>query len=194
MALNDEEEAALRGQLTAAHRELGDTQKALKDVNKESQGHRLNADRANDAANAAKAALDEARAKGITDAEALRIDLTAKATAAEEKAAKAKVDADHRTVGAELRAAGVMAGMRDPDLVKLLDASTVTMGEDGKVVIPPKLFEDAKAARPYLFGIATANTASTAAAPTSDAASAPAKFGDMTPDQQAQWKRQTGIR
>lgn len=194
MALDDAQEAALRDELRATKDEQARTAQALKDANKEGQGHRLSADRANEAANTAKAALDDARAKATTDADTLRADLTAKATAADERAAKAKVDADYRTIQAELRAAAVMAGMRKPDLVKLLDTSAVTLGEDGKVVIPASLFEDAKKADPYLFGTTPPSTGSTAPVPDPSGGKAPLKYDDMTPDQQREWKRLSGIR
>lgn len=194
MALDDTQEAALRAELSAALAEQANTAAALKAANKEAQGHRLNADRASQAANDAKAALDAGKAEAAAAAESLKADLTAKATDAEARAAEAKVKADGRVIGAEMRAAAVVAGMRDPDLVKLLDASAVTLADDDKVVIPPALFDDAKKARPYLFGAPAATSGNTMPPPRPDPAAAPVKFGDMTPDQQAQWKREQGLR
>ena len=193
MALDDMQEAALRADPAAANDEKTRTADALKKANKEGEGHRLNADRANRAANEAKDALEAALAANTKALDDTRIELNTKATAAEEKAARAKVDADQRTIAAEMRTAAVMAGMRDPDLVKLLDASAVTLGDDGKVAIPPALFEDAKKARPYLFGAASPSTGSTLPVPDPTGGKAPVKYADMTPDQQREWKRQNGI-
>jgi hypothetical protein len=40
----------------------------------------------------------------------------------------------------------------DQDGLKLLDASQVTINEQGEVAIPKNFFEDAQKAKPWLFG------------------------------------------
>jgi hypothetical protein len=45
--------------------------------------------------------------------------------------------------------------------LKLLDTSAVKVGADGAVVIPEKFFEQAKAAKPYLFTLTGAEKGTT---------------------------------
>jgi multidrug efflux pump subunit AcrA (membrane-fusion protein) len=195
MALDDAQEAALRGELSTAQSELNNTRTALAAANREGGGHRLNADRANAAANEAKLALDAARAEALAALDSARTDLTAKAEAAEARAAEARVSADQRTIQAELRTAAVLAGMIKPDLVKMLDISGVKLGEDGKVIIPETLFEDAKKSDPYMFGNAAApNHSSNPNPPPKTAPSGDKKYGEMTPVEQQAFRDQHKIR
>ncbi len=102
-------------------------------------------------------------------------------------AALAKKDADHKTasdalvvaavkevndkhkgglVTAELRAAAKVVGAKDiDDLLKIVDASAITIDDKGAVVGVSELIEATKKAKPHLFGAASTTTSSTATAP-----------------------------
>ena len=185
MALNDDEEAALRAELAGA-------QKALKDANKEGQGHRLAADRANKAAEAAEADRDAIRADADKRVEALKTELTGKVTAAEQSLAETRTATAARVLRAELRAQATVAGMRDPDDLGALDTSEAKLGDDGKVTLPDGYFAKMKEAKPYLFGTVTTTTSSTAPKP-AETPGAVKKYDEMTADEQRAWKRSNGL-
>ena len=60
-------------------------------------------------------------------------------------------DARRRHVEAELRTEAVKAGMIDVDGLKLLDASSLTFGDDGAIIGASQLMETFKKAKPWLF-------------------------------------------
>lgn len=187
MALNDEEEAALRAELDGA-------QKALKNSNKEAQGHRLAADRANKAAEQAEAERDAVKADADTRVTKVTEELTGKVTAAEQALADTRTASATRVLRAELRAQATVAGMRDPDDLGALDTSEAKLGEDGKVTLPEGFFAKMKEAKPYLFGAPPATTTSSTASKPAEQPGAPKKFDEMTADEQTAWKRSLGIR
>jgi hypothetical protein len=117
---------------------------------------------------AAKKDLDDAVAAAKAEAE------THKTTAT--------TAANERIIRAELKAEAIKAGMVDLDGLKLLDTSKVTLGEDGEVQIPDKFFEDAKKAKPWLFGTAGTSTSSTTEPPKPGTPGAKA-VKDMTPEE-----------
>lgn len=129
----------------------------IKELNDEAKGHRLNA-------NEARRMADEAR----TEMERLSKETGEKVTAAEKAAKDAGERAAATMRDAALRIAAKEAGILDLDGLKLLDTSAVKIKDDGSVAIPEKFFEEAKAAKPYLFkqtGADTGTTGSTAKTP-----------------------------
>lgn len=70
-----------------------------------------------------------------------------------------------RLVAANLRTEAVRTGMIDLDGLKLIDISTVRLGNDDKIIGGRKLMEDLKRTKPWLFGVASSSSA--AIAPTS---------------------------
>ena len=185
MALNDEEESALRGELAGA-------QKALKEANKESSGHRLNADRAVKAAEAAEAERDAVKADAQAQIDAMKAEMTGKLAEADTTVTTTRSEAAQRVLRAELRAQATAAGMRDPDDLGALDTSEAALGEDGKVKLPDGYFAKMKEAKPYLFGAVAVSTGSTATPPKTEPG-AVKKFADMNADEQTAWKRANGI-
>lgn len=160
MATLEEVETALAG-----------AQVRIKELNDESKGHRLNATNARAELEAAKAELATA---GTTHAAALAAALKEqgdKVIAAEAKVTEATKRASDSARDAALRIAAKDAGIVDMDGLKLLDTSKVTVADDGVVTIPDKFFEDAKAAKPYLFGAngsTNGNTSNTGRTPNPD--------------------------
>ncbi len=77
---------------------------------------------------------------------------------AETTVTAARQAANERIVRAEVKAAATRAGMVDMDGLKLLDLSAITLDDAGEVAIPEKFFEDAKRAKPWLFGAAPGST------------------------------------
>lgn len=107
---------------------------------------------------------------------------------------EARSSADKRVIAAELRALAAKAGAVNPaDMVKLLDTSALTITPDGDVKGAAELVEQAKKDRAYLFGAAGVSSNPTAP-PKPDDPSAVKKFGDMTPAEQAAWKREHRLR
>lgn len=93
--------------------------------------------RANEAAAAAKKAVEEADAKVSAAAQA----------------------ADARVIRAELKAAAIKAGMVDVDGLKLADLSTVKLNADtGEVEGAEALMEALKKSKPYLFSNGSTTT------------------------------------
>jgi hypothetical protein len=51
-------------------------------------------------------------------------------------------------IGPAAREAGMVD---DPDALKMLDISSVTLAVDGKVIVPPRFFDQARRNKPHLF-------------------------------------------
>lgn len=117
----------------------------VSELRQENNGWRLKAQEMEAARERAEAAAEQRVQEAARRAEQAE-------AAAAEKAAAAEARAQERMIRAELRTEALKAGMVDLDGLKLLDLSAVTVGEDGEVVIPEKLFADAKKTKPYLFG------------------------------------------
>jgi hypothetical protein len=83
-------------------------------------------------------------------------------------------------VMSELKAEAVSAGMIDLDGLKLLDASTVTVGDRGEVTGAATVMEHFRRAKPWLFGGMSSTT--TAVPPPSQPPRAK-QATDMTPEE-----------
>ena len=66
--------------------------------------------------------------------------------------------ANERVLRAELKAIAIKEGMVDLDGLKLLDLSTVKIGENGEIEGAEALFKTAKESKPYLFKTTTTTT------------------------------------
>jgi hypothetical protein len=130
--------------------ELDGAKARIGELNRESQGHRLNATNARTETETATAALAAATKEHGE-----------KLTAADKRAADAEVRVSETLKASALRIAAKDAGIVDLDGLKLLDTSKVTVGADGTVAIPAKFFDEAKAAKPYLFAVTGAKTGNT---------------------------------
>ncbi len=162
----------------------------IKELNAESAGRRLNEDRLGKIADERAAAI-EAERKAREDAlAALKGEYEGKITAAEKAAAERAEAARERVMRADLRVAAKDAGMVDLDGLKLLDTATLKLGDDGSVQNAAEALAALKQAKPWAFG--QASTSSPAQAPKADAGKAKL-FKDMTPEEQAAWKRSTGV-
>jgi hypothetical protein len=84
---------------------------------------------------------------------------------ADDEAGKLHAQYQSRLVAAGLRTEAVRAGMIDLDGLKLIDASTLVLDADDKIVGGRKLMEDLRREKPWLFGATFSS--STAAAPAS---------------------------
>jgi hypothetical protein len=76
-----------------------------------------------------------------------------KAAADQAKAAlteKSQVEA--RWMEAEVKAEAIAAGIKDLDLVKLIDTASLKVGEDGKIIGIKEAINDFKAKKPAFFG------------------------------------------
>lgn len=114
------------------------------------------------AAKQRRRALDAERVAGekIAAAERARDEAIAAAQRErDEKVAEVQRAAQDRLVRAELKAAAIKAGMVDPDGLKLLDLSDVTLDEKGELKMPEGFFDRAKEAKPFLFSgpVSTSN-------------------------------------
>lgn len=151
--------------------EVASLKARVKELNDESAGRRIGADKA-------KTEFEAATAKHAAELAAR----DEKVAAAERTAVEAGERTTHALRDAALKLAAKDAGIVDLDGLKLLDTSAVKVGDDGTVAIPDKFFEKAKELKPYLFtqtGAQTGNTASTAKPP-SAAATAPKQALAMT--------------
>lgn len=90
--------------------------------------------------------------------------------------------ADRRVIMAEMKAHAMSAGMVDPDGLKLLDTSGVSLDEHGEIHLPDGFFEAARKAKPYLFSGSVAG--STARAP----ATTPTRFRSATEMSFDEWQ------
>jgi hypothetical protein len=153
--------------------ELAGARARLTEVNQEAKGHRLNADKARQEAEAARA-----------DMERITKEFGDKLTVAETARAEALNTARTARKDAALRLAAKDAGMVDLDGLKLLDAESVTVADDGSVTIPDTYFQTAKAAKPWLFGTPNStSSSSTAPPPKLPVESKPKNARDMTTDE-----------
>jgi hypothetical protein len=69
-----------------------------------------------------------------------------------------------RLVVANLRTEAVRAGMIDLDGLRLIDLSTVRLGNDDKIIGGRKLMDDLRRTKPWLFGVASSSSAAMAPA------------------------------
>ena len=106
--------------------------------------------------------------------------LRARAAELEQQVRSLSEQARTNLVLSELKAEAVRAGMVDLDGLKLLDASTVAIGERGEVTGAATAMERFRRAKPWLFGGASSTT--TAVPPPSQPPRAK-KATDMTPEE-----------
>lgn len=88
--------------------------------------------------------------------------LLARAAELERKLAELEARAQARVVAAELKAEAVRAGMIDLDGLKLADASTLVMGEDGAVHGAAALVAELRRGKPWLFSAGSSSSAAAA--------------------------------
>ena len=135
----------------------------VQELREEAKGNRVKLTAAEQAlAEAAKAAEQGVGAAAADTAKAKTemADAIAAAKAeAESHKIEVKTTADLRIIRAELKAEAIKAGMIDMDGLKLIDTSTVTIGDDGEVKIPDGFFKAAKEAKPWLFGAVNSTSA-----------------------------------
>jgi hypothetical protein len=165
---NDTDDKASLRSLQAENKAL---RARVSELNDEAKGHRLNA-------NEARAELDKLR----PEMERAIKEATEKSAAAEKATADAGVRVKDALRDAAVRMAAKDAGILDVDGLKLFDLSAIKVADDGAVSIPDKFFEEAKAAKPYLFNLTGAEvgtTSSTAKVPASQQPAAK-KVGAMT--------------
>jgi hypothetical protein len=110
---------------------------------------------------------------------------------AEKVVAEARSAADQRVIRAELKAAALKAGIVDLDGLKLLNTSDVKLDEEGEVVIPDGFFDNARKAKPWLFGQAT--TSQTSPAPRQESPKTKSAH-EMTDAEMDEFARRHGIR
>jgi hypothetical protein len=81
-----------------------------------------------------------------------------------EAIAKLRGEFQTRLVVANLRTEAVRAGMIDLDGLKMIELSSVTLGDDDKVIGGRKLMDDLRRTKPWLFGMASSSSAAIAPA------------------------------
>lgn len=128
------------------------------EVREEAKGWRLKATEMTQAAATAREQAERAtsEAKSAKDNAKLEADAQMKTF---------KDAADARVVRYALHAAAKAAGLVDMDGLKLLETSTVKVGDDGEVTIPADFFSKAKESKPWLFGQAATTTTSSTPPP-----------------------------
>ena len=165
---------------------IASLESAQERVNGESKTHRLNAQSFQTQANefrakfeAAQQALTDAETKAASDLDKLKLDLTARATAAEAAAAQANEAAQSKVLMAKLQSAAKDAKLGDVNYLKLFDDKADfkvnddgdLLGSDGKPLDVTAWFDTKKAAMPHLFDLApkpgtmTGTTATTTTPP-----------------------------
>ena len=177
--------------------ELAAVKDQLKTVNDEAKGHRLNANNFRSQVEDLRKQLEtkdterETLQKKLSDdAEKLRLDLTARATAAETAANEARTKSQQRVLASELKKAATAAGIADPDYLKLFDQSALKLNGEGEPTNAAEAMAAWKASKPHFFG--TPNTSSTANPPPPD----PGKtktVSEMTPAERQAAARQAGL-
>jgi hypothetical protein len=106
--------------------------------------------------------------------------LRARAAELEKQVRSLSEQARTNLVMSELKAEAVRAGMVDLDGLKLLDTSTVTVGDRGEVTGAATAMERFRRAKPWLFGSTSSTT--TAVPPPSQPPGAK-KATEMTPEE-----------
>jgi hypothetical protein len=106
--------------------------------------------------------------------------LRARAAELEQQVRSLSEQARANLVLSELKAEAVRAGMVDLDGLKLLDSSTITVGDRGEVTGAASVMDRFRRAKPWLFGAASSTT--TAVPPPSQPPRAK-RATDMTPEE-----------
>jgi multidrug efflux pump subunit AcrA (membrane-fusion protein) len=84
--------------------------------------------------------------------------------AASEEIAKLRDEFQARIVIASLRTEAVRAGMIDLDGLKMVDVSSVRLGNDDRIIGGRKLMDDLRRNKPWLFGATSSSSAAVAPA------------------------------
>ena len=79
-----------------------------------------------------------------------------------EEIVKLRCEFQSRLIVANLRTEAVRAGMIDLDGLKLIDVSTVQLGNDDRVIGGRKLVDDLRRTKPWLFGMTSSSSGATA--------------------------------
>lgn len=149
----------------------------VRELRAENKGWRLKASEMEKTASSAREAAEKAAADLKATSEKAKADL-------DNQVKEVRSAADARVVRYALHAAAKTAGMVDLDGLKLLDTSTVKVGEDGEVSIPEDFFTKAKESKPYLFG-AAGSTTTNPATPPKPAQTAAKSAAEMTDEEYA---------
>jgi hypothetical protein len=91
-------------------------------------------------------------------------DLDGQPETASEEITKLRDEFQARLVIASLRTEAVRAGMIDLDGLKMVDASSVRLGNDDRVIGGRKLMDDLRRNKPWLFGATSSSSAAVAPA------------------------------
>jgi hypothetical protein len=83
---------------------------------------------------------------------------------ASEEIIRLRGDFQSRLTVANLRTEAVRAGMIDLDGLKLIDISSVRMGDDDKIIGGRKLMDDLRRTKPWLFGATSSSSVTVAPA------------------------------
>jgi len=182
-----------QAEITLLKAQVANLESAQERVNKESKSHRLNAETFQRQADELRTRLGEteqkltaAEAKHVGDLDKVKLDLTARAAAAETKAAETIASAHGRVLTAKLETAADKAGLGNLAYLKLFDDKAEfktdddgnLLGPDGKALDAEAWFTAKKEAFPHLFGVAkpgtvTGTTTSTAIPPRTAPSSGP---------------------
>jgi hypothetical protein len=81
-----------------------------------------------------------------------------------EEIVKLRDEYQSRLVVANLRTEAVRAGMVDLDGLRLIDISSIRLGNDDKVIGGRKLMDDLRRTKPWLFGVTSSSSAAVAPA------------------------------
>ena len=184
------EAAGYRKQLREAEATLETSNKDLTKANSDLTALRTERAAAISELGAAKTALDAAVKERETALGAAKTE-----TAAAVEAAKAELTASSngRIIEAELKARAAQAGLIDLDGLKLLDTSKVVLDEKGEVKVPDGFFDEARKAKPYLFGTNGTSTSSQSTPPM-PGENTPKLAKDMTPEERAAGLRALNVR
>lgn len=181
-----EEAKRFRQERDDYRREIERLRADVTDKIKESDGLRGRLKQVGDELHAAKADREQTE-KSLTE-ERLRVEGELKAAheaALTDFGAKAK----QRLIHAELKAAALRAGMVDPDGLKLLDLTAADLTDDGSVSLPNGFWDQAKEAKPYLFGTPQPTTSTTTRPPPPVEPPKVLRATDMTAEQANELER-----
>ena len=156
--------------LRAAKRRLAEYEKYVTKLRRENANYRGKSKAAKDEKEAADKALKDANAAHEKAMNDLKVEhANAIKTAVDTAKAEFSTQTKQEKITAALKTEAQKIGAKDvDDLLKIIDASGITVDDKGNVVGVEKLLGDTKTAKPHLFG--AASTSSTAAAPATSAA------------------------
>lgn len=169
--------------LRAAKRRLAEYEKYVTKLRRENANYRGKSKSKQEELDEANAKLAALQKKYDTDTEAMKAD-HAKAVKVAVDTALAERDQSTKQerITAALKAEAQKIGAKDvDDLLKIIDASGITVDDKGAVVGVEKLLGDTKTAKPHLFGATSTSTSTQQTPPPAKEGGKSAK--DMTPDE-----------